>query len=252
MAKLLSGIGLGVALSLAGVLAAVVVFVFLLSFLSVVSPSLANDGQVVQFMVLVSGAAVLGVPALLYLLVRGIPELGLPREHKPPNRPVAPMNEGNARRLMISNYRIRSRLFKVASGSALFIMLIVALLGFNVAGSAISETATDETTTDETTTDETTNDAETGLSIGQGLGALLLLLVLLRTLGRIHRDTMRLAALYDGKADYLQLGDVTKELNHKELLELVAADPGDSTKMGELLRSVLQTRQSGGKAADRR
>ena len=247
MAKLLSGIGLGVALSLAGVLAAVVVFVFLLSFLGVVSPSLANDEQVLQFMVLVSGAAVLGVPALLYLLVRGIPELGLPREHKPPNRPVAPMNEGDARRLMISDYRVRSRLFKVASGSALFIMLVVALLGFNVAGSAISETATDETTTDETTTD-----AETGLSIGQGLGALLLLLVLLRTLGWIHRDTMRLAALYDGKADYLQLGDVTKELNHKELLELVAADPGDSTKMGELLRSVLQTRQGGGKAADHR
>ena len=48
MAKLLSGMGLGVALSLAGVLVAVVVFVFLLSFLGVVSPSLADDEQVLQ------------------------------------------------------------------------------------------------------------------------------------------------------------------------------------------------------------
>ena len=240
MEKLLSGVGLAATLTLAGFLAAVVVFVFLMSFLGMVSPSLADDADVLQFMALVSVASVLGVPASLYLLVRGVPELGLHREHKPPDVPVAAMSEGDARRLMIDNYRIRSRLCKVASGSALFVMLVVALLGFNVAGSVGSETATDQAAAD----------TSTRLSVGQGLGALLLLLVLLRTLGVIHRDTMRLAALYDGKADYLQLGAVTKELNHKELLELVAADPGESTKMGELLRSALRARRESGKAAD--
>ena len=143
MDKFASGIGLAVALVLAAFLAAVVMFVFLMSFLAIVSPSLTDDARVLQFMAFVSVVAVLGVPALLHLLVRDVPELGLRHGEKPAEVLVPDINQDEARRLMIRNYRIRSRLFKVASGSALFVMLVVALLGFNVAGSTGAETASD-------------------------------------------------------------------------------------------------------------
>ena len=217
--KLLSALAAGVPVCLAMFLAAVVVFVFLMSFLGVVSPSLTDNAQVAQYIALTSIVAVMGIPALLYWL-RDDATFAVPRKD----------NE-DVRRFMIRSYRIRSRLFKVSSGVAVFVMAVVALLSFTVAAPTDGQTA---------------GDARSGFSVGQGIGALLLLLVLLRTLGVIHRYTMRLAALYDGKADYLELGGSTEKLTHKELLEFVAADAADSPRMGDLLRSLIAGQRGDG------
>lgn len=211
---LLTALAAGVPVFLAVFLAAVVVFVFLMSFLGVVSPSLTDNAQVVQYIAGASIISVMGIPAFLQWLSRDDAAFAAPRRE----------NE-DARRFMIRTYCIRSRLFKVSSATAVFVMAVVALLSFTVVTP--------------TTDVQTGGDVRSALSVGQGVGALLLLLVLLRTLGVIHRYTMRLAALYDGKADYLELGGSTETLSHKELLEFVAADAADSPRMGDLLRSLM-------------
>ena len=210
--RILSALAAGVPVCLAIFLAAVVVFVFLMSFLGVVSPSLTDNAQVVQYIALASIVAVMGIPALLYWLRDDTTFAVLRKDNE------------DVRRFMIRSYRIRSRLFKVSSATAIFVMAVVALLSFTVAAP---------------TDGPTVGAARSGFSVGQGLGALLLLLVLLRTLGVIHRYTMRLAALYDGKADYLELGGSTDKFTHKELLEFVSADAADSPRMGDLLRSLM-------------
>ncbi len=187
----------GAAIGLALLFAYVLVLFGAFTALNIVSPSLAEDPPVVLFLTVACAIVVVGppvlVPALLQRL-RTLPEDSLTTAHT-----------DNALAPMIRNFRIRSRLFKLGAAAAFVLVAAATLLGFTVAQDQATE----------------------GTITGSGVTALVLLVFLLRTLASIYRYNMRLAAFYDSKADYLQAGGKTKDLDDADLLSLFSTTQVD-------------------------
>lgn len=175
----------------------IVVLFGLFAGLNIVSPSLAEDQVFVVFFSIVSGIVVMAPLALLPVLLERLRTLS--------NDSVTTSHTEDAVIPIIRNLRIRSRLFKLGAAAAFLLVVGATLLGFTVA----QDQAADGTIT------------------GGGVTALVLLLFLLRTLASIYRHNMRLASFYDSRADYLQAGGKTKDLDDKDLLGVFATDEVD-------------------------
>ena len=165
----------------------VLVLFGLLATLNIVAPSLVADQAFVLFFSVLCGGIVIAPPVLLERL-RTLPNDSL--QTTDTENSVAPM---------IRNLRLRSRLFKFGAAAAFVLVVGTTILGFTVLSGVESTTGT----------------------IGpKGATAGLVLLFLLQTLTSIYRYNMRLAAFYDSKADYLQAGGKTKDLNERDLMNL--------------------------------
>lgn len=211
----------------AGFIAAVLLavpstYVILLSFLNIVSPALVRESSILQLLAMASAAIALGVPAswiFFFKRIRSIPDDALPSTAEA--RPWTPM---------VRNLRIRSRWFKLAAALVLGIMLCIAVVGFTIAMDVAlqeraqsSQTLTQPTAAMREQAEQTRSGESLERVLSQEIGALVLLVLVLRTLGLVYRSNMRLASFYDARADYLQLGGNPEKLTHEELLELVTA-----------------------------
>lgn len=175
----------------------VVVLFGLFAALNILSPSLAEDQVFVVFFSIVSGIVVVAPPALLPVLLERLRSL--------PDDSVRTSHTEDAVVPMIRNLRVRSRLFKLGAAAAFLLVVGATLLGFTVAQDQMAS----------------------GTITGGGVTALVLLLFLLRTLASIYRHNMRLASFYDSRADYLQAGGKTRDLDAKDLLGVFSTDEVD-------------------------
>lgn len=207
-----------VAIGFALVFAYVLVLVGVFTGLNIVSPALAEEPQVTFFLAVVCAVIVVGPPVLLPALLerlRTFPNESLTTPHT--DSSVAPI---------IRNLRIRSRLFKLGAAAAFVMVVAATLLGFTVAqgymagrsgtGTEMQGQSTEATGTGSEVQGQSPETTQTGTAVT----ALVLLLFLLRTLASIYRQNMRLAAFYDSRADYLQAGGKTKDLDHADLLDV--------------------------------
>jgi len=210
--KALNAVATGFLLTFAYVL----VLFGLFAGLNIVSPSLLDDQAYIVFFSIVSGIVVIAPPVLVSVFLERLRTLSDDSLKTPHTEDaVVPM---------IRNLRIRSRLFKLGAAAAFLLVVGATLLGFTVA----QDQAADGTITG-------------------GVTALVLLLFLLRTLASIYRHNMRLASFYDSRADYLQAGGKTKDLDEKDLLGAFATDEID-LGWTERLKGAFKPRQE--KSAD--
>ena len=207
--RILTGVGVGFAMSFSAVAA----FVILVSFLNIVSPPLVSDQNVLQFVAFFCIVLVVGIPACWHFFQQQLNSI--------PDYALSLMKEDTATKSMVQNLRIRSRLFKLASAVALAIMLGIAVLGFTAALNPPYYQPAAPVTVEPQPSESQEN------AWSRGIGAMVLLIILLRMFTIVYRSNMRLASFYDARADYLQFGGDPRKLSHGELLKLVTADEHD-------------------------
>ena len=187
-------------------------FIAVMAFISLVSPSLAFENMVVIFI------AVLCVLTVIACCLAWTTVSSMVAKF---NNVVAldPLREDRSNlRPCIQDLRTRSRWCRITSVSMLFVMVLVALAGFTVIAGSF--------------------DDNTRQSPSSEFALFVLLVILMRTLVSVYRYNLRLASFYDARADYLRLADNVK-LSHQELLKLVGTDELDTTSIGEFWHSLL-------------